>query len=520
MAWTRRDRAEDLLLEGELDASRRELAEARRWVDRMPPGVGADRVRADVDLIRAETIRFAAPQIAVPLLDTVAATYRRLTLWVLLPSALRVQALASLQLGDTTSARRHLHEAIAVIEHQSATFESPDRRVAFQETVEGVFDEMVRLELSAGRAVSALSYLERSRLAAWKPPRRRARGRSVWSIPIAEVPRQLADRTVLLDYAVLPDRVVIWVGSGGGWRHMSIPVTRDSIARLANTARGEIGRDPAARGLAQQVLFQLLVAPVWGLVHAADRVAIVPDRELFQVPFAALRDPTTGRRVIEHVEVATLPNARLAVASPPHEKRVTAAIAVNAAASETATGRLPALPGAADEVRRIAKLYRDAMVLTEPDREQLRRVLRTATVFHFAGHAVFDIDQPELSYLLVKSSAGAVELQAREIAEMQLSNVQVAVLSACSSLSARATRNGAVAGLAYSFLSAGVPATVSTLWDVGDGSSVNLMVEFHRGLVHGLSPSASLRQAQVRALRSGEGEESWSAFIYSGPFID
>ena len=529
MAWTLRDRAEDSWLEGDRAAARRDVVEARRWVDRMGPGVGTDRVRADVDLIAAQLVRAEDPTTAQRLLETAAATYRRLTLWVLLPSALRDLARTSLQLGDTVEARRHLDEAITGIEHQSETFESPDRRASFQETVEGVFDEVVRLELGAGKPVSALAYLERSRVAAWKSGRGTAVARSVGTTPTADLPGRLSEHTLIVDYALLSDRVAIWVASGGarpnaadGWQYVGVPIARDSIARLVKAVRGDGGGAPTDRDRALRSLFESLLGPISKRLRVARRVAIVPDRELFQVPFAALRDPVSGRRLIEDVELAIVPNAEFAV-SPAwrgHHMGSAALVVVNAEKAETANGSLPALPGAAEEARRIAPLYRDGVLLTAPGREMLVRALRAPSVLHFAGHAVFDIDQPERSYLLVGSPSGMSALEAREIATMQLSNVQLAVLSACSSLSARATRTGAVAGLAYSFLAAGVPATVSTIWDVSDVSSVDVMVEFHRGLVQGLAPPAALRRAQVDAMKRGKDEQSWSAFIYSGPFTE
>jgi CHAT domain-containing protein len=88
-------------------------------------------------------------------------------------------------------------------------------------------------------------------------------------------------------------------------------------------------------------------------------------------------------------------------------------------------------------------------------------------------------------------------------------------------MSPRATHAGAPAGLAYSFLRAGAPATVSTLWDVSDQTTTDLLVEFHRLAAAGIPRAEALRRAQVAALRSNHPAKSapvaWAAFIYTGP---
>jgi CHAT domain-containing protein len=69
-------------------------------------------------------------------------------------------------------------------------------------------------------------------------------------------------------------------------------------------------------------------------------------------------------------------------------------------------------------------------------------------VFHFAGHAVANGDQPELSYLALGSQRSDEEgtVRAGEIAKLRLSNLQLVVLSACSTLNPRRSRMGAIAG--------------------------------------------------------------------------
>jgi CHAT domain-containing protein len=259
-------------------------------------------------------------------------------------------------------------------------------------------------------------------------------------------------------------------------------------------------------------------------------VAAVPDRELVTVPIAALWDSATKRFVVEDVAVLTEPSASFMVAAsrtPKPRRAATSALIVgNPSELTTSDTSLADLPGAAAEASRVAELYSEPMVLTgqAANRRAVVEALPHHAVFHFAGHAVFDAVRPERSYLAFSGIGESVtgDLQAKEIAQLDLSNTEIVVLSACRTLPAKSSRSGAVAGIAFSFLRAGTPAIVSTLWDIADAGAADVMVAFHRRLRDGIEPPEALRQAQQAALRSSEGRrgaaEAWAAFVYTGPW--
>jgi CHAT domain-containing protein len=243
------------------------------------------------------------------------------------------------------------------------------------------------------------------------------------------------------------------------------------------------------------------------------------------LPFVALRDTAEGAYLLERFEVRTAPSAAFLMAAfGRHDKPSTAgqALVVGNPLLDTSSARLPPLPGSLREAQGVANAYRAHRLLTgqEARRDSVLALLTTSSVFHFAGHAIINSDQPELSYLALAStgSGGADDgiLRAREIGNLRPSNLQLVVLSACSTLNPRPSHTGAIAGLAYSFLRAGVPATVSTLWDVSDEAVVELLVDFHHRLVEGVPAAEALRSAQ-RAAMKRSAPRAWAAFIYTGP---
>jgi CHAT domain-containing protein len=529
LAWALRARARDWMALGDTVRAREDLSRALRVAGAIKRGKGRDRVLTDVLLVSAELERSRNPRLAARTLSGVVATYERLGLGVHLPRALYEAAEAEAAAGNPETARLRLETAVLRIEGQQFAMRTPESRATHLETVEDVFDAMIGVELAGGRWDSALEYLERGRVAAW-PPRGRtfAADRRVSPGGLTTLPARLPAGVLFADYAVLRSQLVIWTASKRGWRHYTVALPRDSLTRLMERFAQE--RTSVSAAGARTLLFDLLLRPFAGDLAGVHELVLIPDRELHQLPFAALLDRNTGRYLIERVRIRTLPSAAFLRAAPagamPGARQSSALVVGEPAIDTAATISLRPLPGAREEATAVAGLYGPTATLLI--REQARRgrvveLLTHAFVFHFAGHAVFNSDQPELSYLALSPDSAGDDglLRAREIGELRLSNIGVVVLSACSTLNPRPSRAGPTAGLAYSFLRAGVPATVSTLWDVDDATTTEVLVEFHRRLAGGVPAAEALRLAQVAALRSPRPElrapQAWAAFVYTGP---
>jgi CHAT domain-containing protein len=105
-------------------------------------------------------------------------------------------------------------------------------------------------------------------------------------------------------------------------------------------------------------------------------------------------------------------------------------------------------------------------------------------------------------------------LRAAEIATLRL-NAQLVVLSACNTGRGRMTGDG-VMGLARSFLVAGVPTVVASLWKVPDEATKILMVAFYQALPKQRDRASALRQAMLETLKTHPNPRDWSAFITIG----
>jgi CHAT domain-containing protein len=150
------------------------------------------------------------------------------------------------------------------------------------------------------------------------------------------------------------------------------------------------------------------------------------------------------------------------------------------------------------------------------------REIDTHPVLHFAGHAVFDDESPDASYLVLApgNSGDSDRLYVRELAGARFRRLRLVVLSACSSIAPAPGRGGGLWGLAQPFLARGAVDVVGSVWPVDDRPVAALMTAFHAALLRGAEPAVALQEAQRMALASSDpalaSPAAWAAFVVLG----
>ncbi|HKO56740.1 MAG TPA: CHAT domain-containing protein, partial [Thermoanaerobaculia bacterium] len=275
-------------------------------------------------------------------------------------------------------------------------------------------------------------------------------------------------------------------------RVVTIAATPAEVAALADRFARELAeRNLAFRTTARQ-LHDLLIAPL-GL-PATQRLVIVPDRELWRVPFAALIDGR-DRYLVESTAIILSPSLRLGSGSARYT-------------SLFAAGNLP---DSARELREIGALYPRAVLQDGATEGEVKAHIGEADVIHIAAHGIFDDSAPLNSHLVLRDG----ELTARELMEMHLS-ASLVVLSACETAAGRIAPGEGIIGMTWALFLAGCPTVVATEWKIESASATRLVVALHRNLVARARPPAdALREAQLELMR----EPRWSHPFYWAGFV-
>jgi CHAT domain-containing protein len=218
-------------------------------------------------------------------------------------------------------------------------------------------------------------------------------------------------------------------------------------------------------------------------------------------------------------------------------------------------GGLKPLPGSGEEVLRVAGLFaigdaeriqlEKALSRLEQERDlrqfqEIRGVrfqvflgaaaseaalkrseeVKRARVLHLACHGEADLDSPALSHLALAQSEELGRatgedgfLGLRELRDLQL-HADLLVLSACETNAGRLQAFEGIAGLSRAAFAAGARSVLSTLWQVGDRETRDLMVSFYgHWLKDGLTRPEALARAKRAAIQRGAALKSWSAYI-------
>ena len=324
--------------------------------------------------------------------------------------------------------------------------------------------------------------------------------------------------------------------------------------------------DPASEGIEADWIRQHL----WNLVahelQGARNILIVPDGVFNVMPWVALRSSTNDRFLIEdgYNFVTELSVESVGEAARRRDQAIgTGALLVgdlnfgNALPGQTreiyvgttSDGIWTALQGARAEMLAIEPLARQAGPVTvlRDDRATeiaVEQAMPNARFVHFATHGYFaqasqskqnivDAGTEFLSALssrsqrspllrngLVLSGAnleptfqqGTIRindglLSAEEIAGLNLSQVELVVLSACETARGVDIAGEGSFGLRRTFLMAGARAVVAGLWRVNDQATKDLMLKFYDLLWHDHLPKAeALRRAQVYMIEKGRSE--------------
>jgi CHAT domain-containing protein len=500
-----------------------DVARAREYIARVPDAAIRESTTADIDVAEALLRRDASPAAAMALLTRVLNASGRYQFRK--AQLLLARGSTHLRLEDRDSARSDFQGAIAVVESQRQQVSDLRLRSAFFGRAEDAYEELTALLVRSGEFPEALRVFDRS---CERTLTEIARG-TVMAEPGSRFAGErlpARDGTAIVEMTVLPDEIVAWTmrRSGTSITRHSVPSAR--VDKLVTSYEQAIEANSGAVEAIGSQLYDLLIRPL-GLNPASDQtITFITHRILRRVPLASLYDRERNRYLVEDFAIATSPSAALywhCNERRPQEGKTTDVVAIGNARTAALPLGLPDLPEAERELREIASRSRGRLLLNE--RATPNALLGAAAgnvIIHFAGHALVDEQDRGRSALVLSPDAAdpsSALLYADRIAGTRL-HAQLVVLSACTtnSVSKRGAK-GAV-DVAGAFLAAGVPAVVTSRWDVADDDARDLLTSFARELARSASPAEALRRSQLEMLRRKDPAQravrSWCAFDVIG----
>ena len=350
------------------------------------------------------------------------------------------------------------------------------------------------------------------------------------------------------------DRYVAFVLRDGSVAHMEDLGPAEKIDSYIDTWRSSLGASPLSAE-AGRALRRLVWEPLERQFNGKAKVLISPDGMIAKLPFAALPGKTENRYLIENYQIAILPVPRLLKKTIESRDRASESLPSLLAVGNVSYGEsasYPMLPETEGEVERIAELFQQftgakktngTKILLGPlaTESRFKHEAPKHSYMHLATHGFFADAQSRnvlvnqeisferergdqsiarisgtdsgLSSGLVFANANATSLNlstedngivtAQDIAFLPMSEVKLAVLSACETGLGKVTNGEGMIGLQRSFQIAGARSVVSSLWSVDSWATRLLMERFYHNLwVKKMATREALREAQLWMLQN------------------
>jgi CHAT domain-containing protein/tetratricopeptide (TPR) repeat protein len=351
----------------------------------------------------------------------------------------------------------------------------------------------------------------------------------------AEIQEALRADEMLVEFAVQPDRTLIWIVEPYRTRLVVAPLGSAAVRDYVGGVRGSLEEGTPMPETALEALFEALVAPALDGAGKATKLILAPDEALALLPFELLGHRHDGpwKYVADDWEPSYYPSGTLLTLARLQQQGPAAFgnLLLAFGDPDYAGTDFLRLDNSRQEVLWIADLLRvertsehirlDERASESAVKELSRRgELATFRYIHFATHGVLSADEPDVGQpaLVLSRAADTAEdgfLTMDEVFGLQLA-ADLVVLSACQTGLGEAVAGEGLVGLTRAFFHAGTRSAVVSLWRVDDESTSAFMVTLYDQLAKGADKGAALRQARAATRANFPDPYCWAPFILVG----
>jgi CHAT domain-containing protein/tetratricopeptide (TPR) repeat protein len=476
------------------------LDRAGALLSQVPSSAGKERTSIDLAAARASRLSESGRSTgdheqAVDLYEEAARSYEALEL---APAAARAHAgrahVLEMLSRDTESAAAY-REALRVFRLWDQTDRMRTAENRLPPELRESYERLLGLELAAvAPAPSRAAFLLAEEMHDRLTPRRLA---SLATAKGADLDSWLAAwpaRTAVVEYALASHGTTAWLLSSHGFEQVAL-APHPGLAERIRTATAARNAETWQTGTG--ALFDELVAPVMARLPAGTvRLVVIPDGELYGLPFRALWDAASGRYLDEELTVALAPSLREAISlsyrQPANSASPLPVLSLGFREFAGSLGLDP-LAHAVQEAAAVKAIYGAAGAeCTGDDWQSFRRCAPRAAVIHLATHAAASSTNggtwlafPRETVSLNRLWCELPELPARPLV----------VLSSCQS--AAGGSGEGLGGLVRPFLASGARAVVGTLWTIDDADAAVLFPALHRAFRQSGDAAAALRESRA-----------------------
>ena len=339
-------------------------------------------------------------------------------------------------------------------------------------------------------------------------------------LTLDKVKTVLGEEIIFLDYYITGDRILVWVVEQEGIKTKEISIKDINLNKKVEEARKAF-TDAKGEYDYQKIceeLYRILFTPVKTLIGNKTTIGIIPHRSLFYLPFQALKGEDGF--LVDQYNLFYVPSASV----------YSYCLGKNRGNQESYLGfgnpsfegkDLPSLPLSAEEVKIAAQNfpYNDVFIDKEATETKFKEICSDFDVIHLSTHGLADDQRPLYSIIcLAKDEQNNGEVRAYEVFSLDL-KANLVALGACETGLGKLSEAEGLIGLVRSFLYAGTPTVIASLWSVYDRPTMELFVKFFKyWKKEGMSKVEALGRAQRELAQEYGLPVAWAGFIMIGDY--
>jgi len=486
---------------GDLRRAEADLRQARRWCAMLRDESQTRLIKERGLLTEALIVR--DPRKSIALLDRDLAQLLAAGRSLFAGRLLLERARLHREIAAPEASRADIEEAMRMLENQRATLTSVDSRALLASTAEALTNEAVRNAFDRRAPADAFTAIERWRGRALLDALERTddrEGAAAQPLTIQEISLALAPQAAIIEYALVDNRLIIFVVRRDRIFYFDRAVDASRIHSIAAAVSAATRRTDGYSDASLMESDAAFIAPLEEALRGIQVVVFIADPRL-PLPFSALRDATTGESVGSRFATVVAPSATLAIhcslAARQRRGNVIVAVAGDAFDPNAALGLRPLIHAAAESAA-VSRLYARATLLTgaSATKKAVAAAAAPANIFHFAGHAASIGSRAADSGLFLAHDRDSSIVTAAEISRWPLTETRLVFLSACRT-GKPGTMGDGIENLASAFVVAGAPTVIAAAWDVDDQSVADVAIRFHRFCSAGEPIASSLRHACI-----------------------
>ncbi len=339
--------------------------------------------------------------------------------------------------------------------------------------------------------------------------------RDIASCSLPEIQEILPPRAALVEYFMTDDQVIAFCVSQDRFEVIREVCSRRALKQRFEFVRFQFARLGANAGTSKErealqlaniqghlaELYEMLMRPLDVFLREHDSLVFVPFDFLHYLPFHALFGESCY--LIDRFRISYAPSASIYRLFK--KKQTTPdgpALLVG-----VPDDRAPHIPDEIESIRSVLPNVR-TFVGGEATRDCVAREMTAARIIHIASHATFRPDNPMFS---------SIQLSDKPLTFFDIYNLRTSAslvtLSGCGTGLSSVVAGDELLGLIRGFLYAGATSVLTSLWDVNDRTTAQLMKDFYRYLTDGVSKSESLKSAMLRLREEYPHPYYWAPFL-------